>query len=517
MVDMDQAERAGGHSRIALNTLSLAASGAAGLVFTVLQLSLLSRFLDGERFGLFVALRGFSLLLATIALAGLPQVLVRFLPSLRARGERSRATILFAAASAVVLLLGTAILLSRGLWRPVLPAGARMMIAGDALLFWAVAAAITLSLKLLLYGAFGGLREMRMQMLFEPVFLLVFTLYVVFRRDGLEVTGLFRALAALNGIVFLAGLPVYRSLVRRHFLGRGETAAGSELPRFLPYWGGSVLLSFVALAFTDVDRFVMSTMLPVSAVSLFHVASRVHNVLKRFLGLPVVAASPEITRLYEEGRVGEIPAKIRVFTHGTVVASLFAAAGAAVAGRHLIGLLSGQAYGGAYRILLILLPTIPLSAATAPLVAAMRSLHAMRGAVLCDFLWMAAYFGAFVPLVQTAGIAGMALAQGAACVVQLVAAILLARREWLWGGVGRGTGRLAGVLLVAATAGAYLTRALGPASTIVFLLVFPFAARALIATLGVFEAKETAVFLSILPRGRGQRLLSWLLNAEKAR
>lgn len=516
MVEIDQVGGGGG-SRVALNTASLAVSGAAGLVFTVVQLSLLSRFLAEESFGLFVALRGFSLLLGTIALAGLPQVLVRYMPSLGARGDRTRAMLLFGVSTAVVVALGTTFLLTRGLWRPLLPSSARALIAGDAILFWTAAAAITLALKLLLYGAFAGLREMRMQLLFEPAFLFAFTLFIVLRRDALDVPSLFRAIALLNGIVFLAGLSVYRALLGRRFAATVAPSTDTVMPRFLPYWGGSVLLSFVALAFTDVDRFVMSTMLPVSAVSLFHVASRVQNVLKRFLGLPVVAASPEITRLYEEGRMREIGAKIRVFTHGSIVAALFIAAGAAIAGRHLIELLSGEAYAGAYRVLLFLLPTIPLSATAAPLLAAMRSLHAMRWAVACDFVWMAVYFGLFAPLVGAVGIVGMALAQGAACVAQLTVAILVSRRQGLWEGIGRRTAVLAVLLSAVAVAGAWLTGALGPVATVVFLLIFPFAARGLVATLGIFDEEEIADFLAVVPAGHSRRLVAWLLHAGSAR
>ena len=77
-------------SKIAENTIFLAVSGAAGVVFTLAQLALLSRFMDVNEFGLLVTLRGFSLLLATAILVGLPQVLVRFLPTFASRGDRSR-------------------------------------------------------------------------------------------------------------------------------------------------------------------------------------------------------------------------------------------------------------------------------------------------------------------------------------------------------------------------------------------------------------------------------------------
>ena len=121
-----------------------------------------------------------------------------------------------------------------------------------------------------------------------------------------------------------------------------------------------------ALAFTDVDRFVMSSVLPMAAISLFHVASRVDALLKRFLALPVLAAQPEITRVYEEGRWTDIASRITLFTKGMVVAALFCTALFAVIGRDIIVLLSGGAYAAAYRVFLVLLPTVPVAAVVLP-------------------------------------------------------------------------------------------------------------------------------------------------------
>ena len=80
---MEVAEKMTGEnrSRLAGNAISLTIAGAVGMLFTLIQLSILSRYLDGDSFGLFVALRGFSLLFSTLILAGLPQAIIRFFPS----------------------------------------------------------------------------------------------------------------------------------------------------------------------------------------------------------------------------------------------------------------------------------------------------------------------------------------------------------------------------------------------------------------------------------------------------
>ncbi|HVO77222.1 MAG TPA: hypothetical protein VMT60_04485, partial [Candidatus Bathyarchaeia archaeon] len=354
-------------SKIAENTIFLTVSGAASVVFTLMQLSILSRFLSGDDFGLFVVLRGFSLLLGTVILIGLPQVLVRFLPTFEARNDPSSTILVFTVSAAVVAVLGVGLYYTSGLWQRMMPGELRGLISSRGLIAWLALASVTLALKMLLYGAFNGLREMRMQMLLELSYLALFTGYMVVERGRLTVERLFAAVFVFNLVVFVAGVPVLVRQARRLAAATIPASDGIVVPNLFAYWAGSICLSIVALAFTDVDRFVMSSVLPMAAISLFHVASRVDVLLKRFLGLPILAAQPEITRVYEEGRWGDIADRIGLFTKGIVAAALFCTAVFAVIGRDVIVLLSGRTYADSYRILLILLPTVPLAAVTAPL------------------------------------------------------------------------------------------------------------------------------------------------------
>lgn len=515
MVEM--AARPVGHrgSKIAENTVSLAVSGAAGVVFSVIQLSVLSRSLTGEYFGLFVALRGFSLFLSTVILAGLPQVLIRYLPSYQSRGERWRALVLFIVSSFVVFALGFVLYLSSGWWEGRMPGGISSLIQSDDVIYWMLLASMTLAVKLLLYGGFSGLREMRMQMFLEPLYLGALTVYIVVYRSGLTIPRLFQAVCVLNGIVFCVGLPIFVHLLRRLIddvgSGRSDLVA---LPSFFPYWGGAVTLSFVALAFTDVDRFVMSSVLPVSMISLFHVASRINGLLKRFLGMPVVAAQPEITRIYEEGRWNDLTGRIGLFTKGILVVSIFTAGLAAVIGKDVITVLSGQNYRDAYGIFLLLLVTVPLSAIAAPLVITMRSLHFMHWAVLCDFVWMAAYFGTFFVFISFWGVIGMAVAQVFATVVQIIVAISLARREGFYGGFGERLGRVLVAVAVTVPVGIVITGRLGIVSSIACLVLFPLACKLAVKLFGVFDDSEKRQINEFVPVRLGRRVVGWLLSVE---
>lgn len=500
-------------SKIAENTLSLTVSGAASVIFTLVQLSILSRYLSGDDFGLFVALRGFSLLLGAVILLGLPQVLVRFFPTFEARSEAGRAILIFFLSSAVVAVLGAALYFASGFWQRLMPEGLRELIASRRIVTWLALSSVTLALKMLLYGGFNGFREMRLQMLLEILYLAALTGYMVFERDRLTVELLFAAMFVLNLGVFAAGIPLLVKRSRRGTLAAGAPPDGIIVPNLYSYWAGSFCLSIVALAFSDVDRFVMSSVLPMAAISLFHVASRVDVLIKRFLGLPILAAQPEITRVYEEGRWDDIAGRIGLFTKGLVVGALLCTAFFAVIGRDVIIVLSGKTYAASYRILLILLPTVPLAAVSAPLMATMRSLHFMKWAVLCDFLWMAGYFGTFFLFVSVVGVEGMAVSQVLASLIQMTAAILLARRGGFFGGIGTRIGRLFIVLAVVVCCGMFVTSRVHLYASLVFVAAAPFAARFVMARLRVFERGEKEQIIDLVKIKTGRRIAAWMLSA----
>ncbi|MBN1165043.1 MAG: lipopolysaccharide biosynthesis protein [Candidatus Krumholzibacteriota bacterium] len=516
MVELAENEINTNRSRITVNTVALVVTGATGMLFSLAQMSVLSRFLTAAQFGLFVALRGFALLLSTVILFGLPQVLVRFLPSFQNRGQRRRALYLFGGSSAVVLLTGMILCYSAEYWKAWIPGNAEMTILTDPVIFWMSLTAVAMALKMLLYGGFSGLREMRAQMLCELFYLVLLTAYVVVRRETLALELLFRVLFFLNLLTAAAGYPVFIRLAARAIGNREETEDRSIImPSPITYWGSSVLLSFVALAFTDVDRYLMSTLLPVSVISVFHIASRINSLLKRFLGFPVVALQPEVTRIYEEGRGKELKEKIVLFTKVTFIAALYLTALTAVAGKDLILLLSGQAYIGSYRILLILLICVPLAAFIAPLVITMRALHFIKWAVLCDFLWMAVYFGTFFIFVSRWGVPGMAVAQVCATLVQMTGAVLLSKREGFYGGLGKRTGRLIPVFVLLVPAGYYLMRIGGPVFTAAGVLISPFLFKAGLRVLRIFDRSEIDALFEIVSFAPGRKFMAWILSVKE--
>ncbi|MBN2184103.1 MAG: oligosaccharide flippase family protein [Candidatus Krumholzibacteriota bacterium] len=512
MVEMVEEEVIRGRSKIAGNSVSLAVSGAAGMIFTLVQLSILSRTLDGELFGAYVALRGLSLFLATIILIGLPQVIIRFLPSFQNRGEVSRALRLFIYSSVVVLCFGFLIFLSIDRLKGLL-SDAQAAFLTDEVLFWMAVSSVAIALKLILYGGFSGLREMRLQMIFEICYLAALTGLIFIYKSSLSITVLFRMISILNGAVYLAGAPVLIRYISRLIgkVSRRETP-GVVQPAFLSYTGYSLLLSFVALAFTDFDRFVMSSVLPFSAISIFHVASRISGLIKRFLGFPVVALQPEVTRIYEEGRWDQLPAKIALFTKITVIASFFFAVLAAISGEEVIHILSGSKYSQAYPVMLVLLVSIPIAAFIAPVLSAMRGLNHIKWAALCDFLWMAVYFGSFYFFATRWGIMGMAMAQVLASMAQMSAAVALSKREGFYGGLGHGTCRAVIAFLLIAPPWILLLRNLGLYAVLISIAVSPLVLRTVLVRLRVFDHLEVETLSKMVSRKTLQRLLLWLIG-----
>ena len=503
-----------GRSRIAENTAALTIAGALQMVFTLVQLGVLSRYLGGERFGLYVALRGFALLLTTVILVGFPQVLVRYLPSFQRRGMRGSAAGWFLLFSLTVILLGTVLLFSVQRWSGLIPDN--LYVPGGTLR-WMILASIALGLKLVLYGGFSGLREMRMQMIFELAFQIFFTAFVILWRDRLDVTILFTALFVFNTMTWAAGIPAYLSILRKSFAAdQGDAISGIVLPSPLGYWGSALALSYAALAFSDVDRFVMSSLLPVAAISIYHVASRINQLFKRFIGFPVIALQPELTRIYEEGRWDDLSGRIGLFTKASVTMALAIVSVAAATGGVMITLISGPDYPGAYRLLLILLPTVPAAAFIAPLMAAMRGLHYMKWAVVCDVSWMVVYFAGLFVFVPYAGLIGTATAQLAASAVQATVAVLLARKEGLYPRAGvPAMLRALAVSLLFAIAGAAACAAWRLPAAAACILLAPFLLRLAVRRLSLFDPAESRVLVDMLHGRPGSGLVRWVLSLER--
>lgn len=417
-----------GRSRFVSNTAALGAMAVTSTLLALVQVKILAVYLPQGTFGLFVKLRGLSLLVSMLAANGLPQLLLRYLPVHESHRERRAAVALTAACAAAATAL-TVVLLAglhnfRGSFMDSVPAP----VMDSRFLLWFYATTLGVTLKLVLYGGLGGLRRLGAQTWLESVSLLVQVAWIFALRDRLGIENLFMVLGSVSLATVAVGTPWFIHRLRLDTFESGAAPARSrERTSYGSYWVGATGLSLVAIAFTDVDRYVLSGVLALETLSLFHIGSRVVRLSNRFMGIPVLAFQPEVSRLDAEDRRDDVAASTRVFMKFNIVTGLFVAAGVAVFASELIRLVANNAYLEARPLLLVLAASIPLTAMTAPLTAVMKALDDVRRAFFCDLAWALTYLVALVVLGRRFGLIGAGYAHVLACVVQLLLAARLGR------------------------------------------------------------------------------------------
>ncbi len=433
-----------GESRFVANTVALVTQTVFATLLTLLQIKLLSNFLSRETFGLFASLRGFSLLLAMISAGGIPQLLVRFIPVHESNRERREALRLAAAGvvAATALLALVAILvhvLHNWTFRFV-PAG----VLEGGLYFWFYAATLGVMLKLVLYGGLNGLRRLTVQVVIETLSLLAVLVWILAERNALTLPGLFRILGVVHLAAVGVGLPLFFLSLRNavppkagteNAMGTGDVRATAGMEDVAPAWRHRYLsylvwaagLSLVALAFTDVDRYLLAQVISLELLALFHIGARISRLANRLLGVANLAFQPEITRLGAEGREERVVHSTRIFLKFNSAVAVLIAVLLVVFAREIIILVSSDGYIDAVPLLIILAVSFPLTTMTAPITSVMKALDQVREALLCDLIWAVSYVVLILVLAPPFGLVGVGAAHLCACMAQLLLALSLSR------------------------------------------------------------------------------------------
>jgi len=425
----------GGQSRFVSNTAALAASTVVSTVMTLAQVKILAAYLLPETFGSFAALRGFSLLVAMLAANGFPQLLIRFLPFYESKSQLVRSIVLSGVCFFVPLFLLTVFVFiveaNRSFFFDFLSAGLPIGEGQASQLFlWFYATTLGVTLKLVLYGGFNGLRRLPVQVVLEVTSLAAQVVWIYVWRDQLTLARLFMVLGVTSLATCAVGLPWY--FVRLHrdvspnrsVAGGGVGAAGVG---YGGYWLGATGMGLVAVAFTDVDRYVLSQVLALEILSQFHIGSRILRLTNRFLSVPVLAFQPEVTRLDSEQRGESILSTTTVFFKFNTAVATAAAIALAALSPELVRLVSNARYAAAAPLLQILAISIPLTAMTAPLTAVMKALDQVRRALYCDLVWAVSYVALLLQLGGAYGLAGVGAAQVLASLFQMAMALSLSR------------------------------------------------------------------------------------------
>jgi O-antigen/teichoic acid export membrane protein len=488
-----------GESRFVSNTVALVIQTVLATLLTLVQIKLLANYLTRDDFGLFASLRGLSLLLATLAANGLPQLLVRFIPvheSGNARRDAVRlgisciagSTLLLAAVIAIVHFLG-----SRAF--AFVPAGT----LSPEFFVWFYATTLGVTHKLILYGGLNGLRRLSTQVVIEMLSLVGILVWIAAERENLTILGLFRILGVVNLAAVAVGLPVF-------FRGLLRSTVGDERPgraaegAYLAYLWWAVGLSLVALAFSDVDRYLLAQVISLELLALFHIGSRVARLANRVLGVANLAFQPEVTRLDTEGRNERVLQSTMIFLKfNTTVAVLMAAAIIVFADEILVVIASGD-YLSAAPLLMILAASLPLTTMTAPITSVMKAVDQVRDALICDLAWAGAYIVLMLVLAPMIGIVGVGLAQLAACLAQLLLALFLSRLPINGRRLVSFALRLGALSAVSFAPSALAGRTLGlpPAATVVFFMLGVFVFRWGLGRLGVYTAGEREALVALL-------------------
>ena len=279
----------GGQSRFVSNTAALAASTVVSTVMTLAQVKILAAYLLPETFGSFAALRGFSLLVAMLAANGFPQLLIRFLPFYESKSQRARSIVLSGVCFFVPLFLLTVFVFiveaNRSFFFDFLfaclPIGEGQ---ASQLFLWFYATTLGVTLKLVLYGGFNGLRRLPVQVVLEVTSLAAQVVWIYIWRDQLTLARLFMVLGVTSLATCAVGLPWYFVRLQRD-VSSNRTVAGGDAAGvgYGGYWLGATGMGLVAVAFTDVDRYVLSQVLALEVLSQFHIGSRIFRLTNRFL------------------------------------------------------------------------------------------------------------------------------------------------------------------------------------------------------------------------------------------
>ncbi len=421
-----------GESRFLPNTAALIAQTIFAIFVTFLQVKILAAYLSKETFGLFASLRGLSLLVATLAANGFPQLLIRFLPEFESKRRRQSALSLYSfsvLASCVLLLAGLFVV---GGFKTTFFDFMPSSLLSGGLFFWLCATTFGWMLKLLMYGGLNGMRRLTIHAVLDITALIAQLGWIFLRRHVLDLTLLFK----ITGIVALAEaftgcLVILILLLQGKAQGaRGDSPlviSGEKTSRYASYWGWAVGLSVVAIAFSDVDRYLLSQVIALEMLALFHIAARISRLSNRLLGVPNFSFQPEVTRLQAEGRSTRTIESTRVFMKFSAAVSVFIAAMLVAFTGEVITIVANSSYLGAASLLMIFAFSMPFSAVTAPLTSVMKASDRVRSALYCDLVWAVTYVCLLLTLSYRFGIIGAGLAQLLACAAQLLLATRLSR------------------------------------------------------------------------------------------
>jgi O-antigen/teichoic acid export membrane protein len=383
--------------RVLRNTIALYASFGGNLVFSFVQLKILSAYLPKDPLGLLFALQGIALIVAEASKLGFPLTFARYLPKFEAELDSDKARGLLALGIGAHLALGLLELLLAFLVFHLF--GLRSDLVR---LFPLAFVSYFLYANFgLIFSAFVGRRRMVRGAVLNVGFLLAFNLTLFLRRDVLDVPGvLWVQLLTVIPFFFLSILLLDLFPLRPRGVFR-------EIRGF---WKFSAYTSLLAPVFHYVDRIIVTAFLPLASVAVFTVGRKIDRALKNLLAIPMTSFGPEVSFAAERGRTRMLREGATLFARLNVLAALATFLLVILLGKLAIRVVSTEAYLGAYPVLVILASSLVPTGISAPIGMYARSIGNMKLFFSTNLMWIVVYLGTSIALVRPLGLNGVALA-----------------------------------------------------------------------------------------------------------
>ncbi len=389
--------------RLALNTLTTFAGFVVQLLFSLIQLKILTNFIPKNQLGVYYFVSGISLIAANIAIAGFQPVFVRFIPHYEEQKEARKLSALLGIAITSYWLLGGMFLF------------ALELVIKEVRTTFAMRAMLLFGFMQLLNLAIQGRRKMFYFALFPGLFAAGFNASLWTLRHYLNPPMVFLLMALWAALISPFQL---KATGIRPSWGKDTTSVFKEIRNFWKYaFANSLLYPIILYA----DRLVIWMIGTPADVADFSVAKRFSDTIRRGLHVFSHVAAPEISHEHTqgEGRTAQLYRLTYILFGGLMWIVTY------LIGRWLINILASAAYVRAYRYLLLLVAGVFVSGFWETEAITAYSKGRMDRSLWIWLSWTVLYISLSIGLGKSAGILGVAIAY-------LVSAILVTMGVILW-------------------------------------------------------------------------------------
>ncbi|MCJ7509214.1 MAG: lipopolysaccharide biosynthesis protein [candidate division Zixibacteria bacterium] len=384
----------------------------------LIQLKILTNWLNKEYLGEYFTLLAIAAILSIFMQLGLPLVITRFIAKYEALSKSLRSKRLVLFSWMVVLFSGIVFLFLTILFSSKVLNLIYKVPPSSYLLTWAILLNVVISFKAITYSAFYGLQKMEFPAIAEGSIALTVVFLLFLFRFQLSILNVFQ----INIFANLA-LSILFSLFLIFSLKKKSEDISQEkglLADIRTFWLGAALTSFLSIALNYADQILISLVLSFSSVAIFYLAVKVVYLSRHIIAIPLDALSPEITGKWELNQKENLQENLRFFAKMIFILAVLLATVTLALAQPIIYLISNQQFKESILLLYILVLALPLIAIFSPINYFLRAIGKINYSLLADFIWLFGYLICGFLFLKLKGLFGLA---GAFFVVSLFLAI----------------------------------------------------------------------------------------------